>query len=295
VADDLRQRPGAHRQDGRPRGHGFDRDQAERLRPVAGHDRRIAPSEELVAIPPFELAKELDDRARGFRGRAKDGFVVVPLPSGRADLGRDAQAPPGQPGQLDRFDDPFFGRDPADERQVVAGPFAKRRAHKVEAVRDDGPRQFRVRRSLAHREGDDPLAGMGQPRPGPGQVQAAMEGRDGDRTHALIETPQNGRIPRLEVEVDDVEVGQPLPEELDRALEVLRRIAPEAVRAERPLDRRDQLARYRRVARGEGRDLVAARVKAADELVDAALRAAVADGRHGLHGWSDLGDAQRRH
>ena len=84
VADDLRQAADPAGDDGRAAGQRLDRDEAERLRPRARHERGVALGEQRVAVGLVELAQELDvvpgrlerrleDVRRSRRARAASG------------------------------------------------------------------------------------------------------------------------------------------------------------------------------------------------------------------------------
>ena len=124
--------------DRRAAGERLDRDQPERLRPRAGHQRRVRLGEQLVAVRLLELAEELDRRA----GRLERGHEDVRRSSparaaSRAGLGGDPERAPGRLRDLDRLDDPLLRRHPADEAQRVAAAPVERRVVEGQAVVDD--------------------------------------------------------------------------------------------------------------------------------------------------------------
>ena len=96
LADDLRQRTDAASDDGRPAGERLDGDEAERLRPGARHQGRVALGEQAVAVGLGQLAEVLDART-GRRERRLEHLVVVGAFLGRrSGLGGDPQRASGR-------------------------------------------------------------------------------------------------------------------------------------------------------------------------------------------------------
>ncbi len=79
----------------------------------------MAGRDEPIPICLRQLAHERD--VRPSQGRPHHRLLVLEVPRPSRHLGRDEQAPAGQSGDLDGVEEPFFGRHPADETEVIAG------------------------------------------------------------------------------------------------------------------------------------------------------------------------------
>ena len=119
VLDDLRQGPGAARDDRSPRRHRLDRHEPERLRPRPEHHRRQRTGVQLVALRQADLAEELDDP---LVDRRRDDLLEELALSLVVDLGGHPQRQPGRPCKLDRVRDALFRRDAADEGEIADRP-----------------------------------------------------------------------------------------------------------------------------------------------------------------------------
>ena len=75
--------------------------------------------EELVLGRAPDLAHELDEAAGLAQQRVDDLAEVAALLG--IDLGGDLQRDAGSPRDLDRAVEPLLGRDPAEEREILAG------------------------------------------------------------------------------------------------------------------------------------------------------------------------------
>ena len=141
---------------------------------------------------------------------------------------------------------PFSARDPADEREVVAGLARERHRLQRQAVVDRGDPVLvgePPALALADRDERDAAVDLEQLRQA-GRVEAAVEGRD-DRRLAVL--GEHERVV-LHVRVDDVEAVRLAPRDLDRVLHVRRDVAREARRPQALRDGGDQLVGDVRVA-----------------------------------------------
>src|SRR6185436_13365273 len=131
--EDLGDGAAGEREDGRPAGHRLDHDQAERLRPVDREHERARAAEKRALLPLVDLADELDSRLAEER---PDDLLEVDLVGSLGDLRGDLERHARAARDLDGAVATLLGRDPAEERQIVARGFVERVEVAREAVVD---------------------------------------------------------------------------------------------------------------------------------------------------------------
>lgn len=209
VIDHFRNRAAAERDHRRPAGHGFDHDEAERLRPVDRKQERAGIAEKFRLPLLVDLADELDIRVRGDQRRDRPVPIDLIDP---VDLGRDPELHRGARGDLDGTVGPLLRRDAAEKGEVIAmgsGPEGQQIAR--QAVMDiAGPVEMTGQRAaLVMGDGDQRHLRKGSvERLQIGQVEPAVQCRDG----ALGEVADERIMEQLDVEMQDVGFLRPAPD-----------------------------------------------------------------------------------
>ena len=153
VAQDLRHRAAAHRDDGCAAGQRLDHDEAERLLPLDRHDQRMRPGEQLALLVVVDLADVADVVVQV----GCDELVEVGDLARLAALGGDLERPAEALRDADRAVRALVGAHAAEEEERVAGIPVDLVARDVDRVVDVcHPRQVGQRATLVHGQRDEP-------------------------------------------------------------------------------------------------------------------------------------------
>ena len=269
VLDDLDHRAATEGQHRRSAGHGLDHGKPERLRPVDRKQQRLRLAQKLRLLLVVDLADEFD--AAGAEQRLDLGAEIDLV--GAVDLGRDLERNAQRARNGDGAVGPLLRRDAPEEGQIAAGP----RAGPVQGHGNammDGAGKIRFRHGSALRAGDRNQRHVVEPHiegKQIGQVLAAVQ-----RGHRPArERAEQREMELIDMEVQDVEVGGPLPDAVEHQHVIGNRIAHAGVEAQSLRHAGHEFGGRDRIPAGKQRDVMAERHQFLGQVGDDPLGAAV--------------------